>query len=113
MPTMPSMPGEEIPSQEDVMKAEEEKTIQARPKRKDAMFAEHVLLPGEQLCAGNCKMVRLVLQDNGNLALYNLFAPMWQTHTQGAARLVLTGDGDLVLYKGQTKLWSTGTHGSP
>merc|ERR1719333_879726 len=107
------VPPPATPSGDDAQKAEEEKVIKALPRQKDAMLAEHVLLPGEQLCSGSCKMVQLVLQADGNLALYNLFAPMWQSHTQGADRLVLSGDGDLVLYKGQTKLWSTATHGSP
>lgn len=57
---------------------------------------------------------RLLLQNDGNLVLYNQSKPLWNTGTSGTkgAVLILQNDGNLVLYgPGNRPLWNSGTAG--
>ena len=72
---------------------------------------------GECPTLRNAAGLKLVVQGDGNLVLYDAGGqPLWNTATygQGVApyRLVLQGDGNLVLYDtNSTALWNTGTYG--
>ncbi len=77
------------------------------------------LLEGQQLCSGNGYY--LVMQEDGNLVLYNtqLWTPLtgiWHssTHNKGnrPLRAIMQHDGNFVIYdSSNTSLWHTGTHG--
>tara|TARA_Y100000389_G_C17127383_1_gene348494 strand:+ start:67 stop:558 length:492 start_codon:yes stop_codon:yes gene_type:complete len=72
---------------------------------------------GECPTLRNAAGLKLVLQGDGNLVLYDANGTaLWNTgtHGQGVApyKLVLQGDGNLVLYAANgTVLWHTVTHG--
>jgi hypothetical protein len=58
----------------------------------------------------------LVMQDDGNLVLYNQSRnPIWATGTEGRGkRLSVQTDGNVVLYDGNNKpLWASNTDGNP
>ena len=59
---------------------------------------------------------RLVLQQDGNLVLYEGNHPHWAsgTHGQAVQRCVMQGDGNLVIYGfSNNPIWASGTHGNP
>jgi hypothetical protein len=58
----------------------------------------------------------LVLQDDGNLVLYQVGGKaLWASSTVGskAQKTVMQGDGNLVVYGAQGPIWSTNTWGHP
>jgi hypothetical protein len=78
------------------------------------------LFPGDTLQSGqtmydNSGTVRLVMQLDGNLVIYNSAnAAVWSSNTFGnnGARLVMQGDGNLVIYRtNNTAAWSSNTFG--
>ncbi|NVJ59386.1 MAG: metallophosphoesterase [Gammaproteobacteria bacterium] len=77
------------------------------------------LQPGESLHAGNSIIsnngeYRLVMQQDGNLVIYNQQGQaIWSSNTvgSGADRLVYQSDGNLVIYAGNQAVWSSGTGG--
>ncbi len=59
---------------------------------------------------------KLVMQEDGNLAVYNYHGPIWQAAVQGSNRLAFQSDGNLALWKDNTgglpeALWSSGSNG--
>ena len=84
-------------------------------------FAQ-VLNPGDTLSQGEAirsanDEYELILQDDGNLVLYDLGRKrrvLWSTRTQGRAvrRATMQKDGNFVLYGYDRKpVWDTGTQG--
>jgi pseudomonalisin len=75
-----------------------------------------VLARGSSVRSANGKY-NLVMQDDGNLVLYQANGPaLWATGTNGIAirHAVMQRDGNLVLYDyaGRPR-WASGTHGNP
>lgn len=81
-----------------------------------ALHDGETLLRGESLRSSGHHRYRLVMQGDGNLAMYVRGGrTVWSTGTAGteANRLVMQGDGNAVLYtKGGKALWNTKTAGS-
>ena len=76
------------------------------------------LNPGDQLTIGatlTCGPFTLLLQQDHNLVLYYLLAPIWASNSMGsgADRFIMQTDGNAVLYQGQTPVGSTNTFGHP
>lgn len=86
-----------------------------------SLFSKNTLEPGETLQRGESLvspngLYRLVLQDDGNLVLYQKNEAMWFTGTQGQAikELVMQPDGNAVLYKySGASAWNTNTERNP
>jgi hypothetical protein len=81
----------------------------------DMLSSNSYLFKGQQLVTPDRKRV-LVLQQDGNLVLYNVanMKPLWntQTNNKGGYELVLQQDGNLVLYTQAMKpVWASGTDG--
>lgn len=85
----------------------------------DTTFGVSALGPGSELRAGQ-RIVSpdgrfwLVMQLNGNLALYGPSGWLWQAYTYGTAgsRLAVQNDGNLVIYTPAGEaVWSSGTGG--
>ncbi|MCX6805740.1 MAG: hypothetical protein NT114_03565, partial [Patescibacteria group bacterium] len=60
---------------------------------------------------------KLVMQEDGNLAVYIYHGPIWQAAVQGSNRLAFQSDGNLALWKDNadgtaTALWSSGSSGA-
>lgn len=78
------------------------------------------LQPGQSLNTGSYLMSPaahsvLMLQNDGNLVLYNDSVPQWSSGTNGtdASRLIMQTDGNLVLYNATGKaLWNSATNGN-
>ena len=71
--------------------------------------------PGDGVSSCNGRF-RLVMQGDGNLALYELATPIWSTATNGkfGYAAVMQGDGNFVLYGANAvPLWSSATDGMP
>lgn len=80
------------------------------------------LHPGEKLPRGAARRscdgrFELVMQDDGNLVLYQIgVGPLWGTATDGtnAEHAIMQSDGNLVVYAPQgVPLWGSGTQGYP
>lgn len=78
------------------------------------------LFPGDTLQSGqtmydNSGTVKLVMQLDGNLVIYNAAnTPVWASNTYGnnGARLVMQQDGNLVIYRtNNTAAWASNTFG--
>jgi hypothetical protein len=57
---------------------------------------------------------KLIMQEDGNLGIYNYHGYIWQAAVQGSNRLAFQSDGNLVLWKDNTgglptPLWSSGS----
>jgi parallel beta-helix repeat protein len=79
------------------------------------LFADQGLIPGQShySCDGR---FRLVLQNDGNLVLYQDGMPLWATNTVGqrSAEVIMQGDGNFVLYDMAGRaLWASNTPGHP
>ncbi len=59
--------------------------------------------------------VRLVMQDDGNLCLYDSRGPLWCSHTipQNIPAAVMQTDGNLCMYPTDAAVWCSATHGHP
>jgi len=74
------------------------------------------LQAGESMLLGNLK---LTMQGDGNLVLYQGNTALWNSATFGqvcaanACQAVLQSDGNLVVYNGSTALWNSQTGGHP
>ena len=58
---------------------------------------------------------KLIMQEDGNLGVYNYHGWLWQAAVQGSNRLAFQSDGNLVLWKDNasglpTPLWSSGSN---
>lgn len=81
----------------------------------------NVLQPGQRLNLGDSRSsadgrYHLVMQYDGNLALYSQNRPLWAsgTNNKGAAFAVMQGDGNLVVYSRSGKaLWDSRTMKRP
>lgn len=90
------------------------------PQSAIAASSSYRLREGQQLTVGESirsqnGQAKLLLQSDGNLVIYSLGVPLWNTKTvgSGAKRLVLQGDGNLVLYaSGGRPVWHTRTGGT-
>jgi hypothetical protein len=79
-----------------------------------------MLGPDERLGHGEARMscdgrFVLMMQDDGNLVLYNGQEPLWHSATQdtGATSATMQRDGNLVVYDDEgTAMWASGTHGN-
>ena len=78
----------------------------------------HILEPGQRLYAGDTlyspsHSYRLIMQGDGNLALYNGGSALWSTKTNGhsGANAVMQGDGNFVVYQSGHPLWNSHTEG--
>lgn len=80
-----------------------------------------ILRPGQGLGTGDAVSscdgsLVLIMQDDGNLVLYNAAEALWASGTagSGATRAIMQFDGNLVVYDGSSDAkWSTGTHDHP
>jgi hypothetical protein len=72
-------------------------------------------LPKDQPLVSSNGRYRFVLQQDGNLVLYEGGHPHWSSETHGRAvsRCVMQTDGNLVIYGFNDPIWASGTHGSP
>lgn len=69
------------------------------------------LSTGEQWFSENSQF-RFIMQDDGNLVLYQGGTALWASHTvgSGATRAIMQADGNLALRSSSyTPVWSTGT----
>ncbi len=83
----------------------------------NTMTAGEVLHPGQSIQSPGGRF-ELILQDDGNLVLYELPAkvPLWASNTAGKPVAVCTmqSDGNLVLYQaGSHSVWASNTNGNP
>ncbi|MCE7993455.1 MAG: lectin [Roseivirga sp.] len=80
----------------------------------DRLLPGQLLERGKQLKSQNGKY-RLILQDDGNLVLYNSEGYLWATNTAGRAakECVMQEDGNCVLYgyNDREVLWASNTAG--
>jgi hypothetical protein len=79
------------------------------------MYGDQGLYPGQSLnsCDGR---FRLVLQNDGNLVLYQGSTPLWSSGTAGrdSAVAILQTDGNFVIYDSAgVPIWSSGTASNP
>ena len=88
----------------------------------DAATGTSILMPGEQLYAGQSLIngqYTLAMQTDGNLVLYAGNQALWQSGTSGNpnAWVIMQSDGNLVVYSpGPTNvhaLWQSGTYNQP
>jgi hypothetical protein len=88
----------------------------------DAAAGTSVLMPGEQLYAGQSLVngyFTLAMQTDGNLVLYAGNTAKWQSHTYNNpnAWVVMQTDGNLVVYSPGPSyvhaLWQSGTYNQP
>jgi hypothetical protein len=88
----------------------------------DAAAGTSVLMPGEQLYAGQSLVngqYTMAMQTDGNFVLYSGSQSLWQSHTYNNlnAWVVMQTDGNLVVYSpGPTNvhaLWQSGTYNQP
>ena len=81
----------------------------------DRLNSNDSLAPNESLRSANSRFT-LVLQDDGNLVLYESDSqPVWATGTDGQAvsRATMQPDGNLVLYSsGGDATWASETDGN-
>jgi len=72
------------------------------------------LTAGEQLVSPNGKY-RLLMQEDGNLVVYEGSKALWSSGTWGnpGAFTTMQADGNLVVYLGGKALWDAGTWGFP
>jgi len=80
---------------------------------KDILGSGQILYKGETLKSPNGQY-KLILQNDGNLVLYDGGRAIWSTKTQGKRikKLVMQNDGNLVLYGPNGPLWATNTSGN-
>jgi hypothetical protein len=88
----------------------------------DAAAGTSVLMPGEQLYAGQSLVngqYTMAMQTDGNFVLYAGNQSLWQSHTDNNpnAWVIMQTDGNLVVYSpGPTNvhaLWQSGTYNQP
>ncbi len=72
-----------------------------------------MIYQGEALKSPNGRF-KLVLQNDGNLVLYDRGRALWSSGTNGknARKLVMQSDGNLVLYGPNGPVWATNTSGN-
>ena len=90
--------------------------------RTQQLQVDQWLNPGDSLTSTN-KAFALIMQDDGNLVLYQVDASgtrqgsTWASNTSGkvGAKAVLQGDGNFVVYAadGKAPLWSSNSTGHP
>ena len=79
----------------------------------DTLLPDQTLAPGGELRSPNGRAI-LSYQGDGNLVLYVDGRPLWDSRTAGTApgRLVMQSDGNLAVYDGSGgAVWSSGTAG--
>ena len=78
------------------------------------LWPPDALTPGQELDAPS-QPYKLVLQQDGNLVLYENGLALWATGTNGktVTQAVMQADGNLVLYGPAGALWATNTAGHP
>jgi hypothetical protein len=78
----------------------------------DLIASGETLSPGDRRSSPQGQY-ELVMQDDGNLVLYNL-VPIWASDTIAPnTRAVMQSDGNFVVYSGEQSIWATGTEGHP
>ncbi len=80
---------------------------------RDTLGSGEMLYKGETLKSPNGQY-QLILQNDGNLVLYNGSKAIWSTGTQGkqGRKLIMQSDGNLVLYGRGGPIWATNTSGN-
>jgi hypothetical protein len=80
------------------------------------LFGRENLQKGDEVVSSS-KVFTLVLQDDGNLVLYdNNRVPQWASGTQGQAvsECLMQDDGNLVIYGfSNNPIWASGTQANP
>jgi hypothetical protein len=78
----------------------------------DTLYSDQWLRPGEYLQSAN-KYHVFIMQTDGNLVLYSLGKPTWNSGTVGRTvdGVIMQSDGNLVIYApGNTAVWNVGAH---
>ena len=80
---------------------------------RDTLGSGQTLYEGETLKSPNGQY-KLILQNDGNLVLYDGSKAIWSTGTQRkqGRKLVMQSDGNLVLYGIRGPVWATNTSGN-
>ena len=80
---------------------------------RNILASSQILYRGEALESPNGRF-KLVLQNDGNLVLYDRTKALWSSGTNGknAKKLVMQNDGNLVLYGPNGPIWASNTSGN-
>ncbi|MCB0518278.1 MAG: hypothetical protein H6577_20690 [Lewinellaceae bacterium] len=72
------------------------------------MNSGQTLNKGQKITAGTAE---LIMQEDGNLVVYNNQAPIWASGTNGktVTHCIMQADGNLVVYNNSTRVWSSDT----
>ncbi|MCQ6275418.1 lectin [Bacillus sp. V3B] len=78
----------------------------------DRLLSGQTLYPGESLRSANGRY-RFILQNDGNLVLYEGNQALWASNTQGRAvsRAIMQSDGNFVIYGYPGPVWASDTAG--
>ena len=79
---------------------------------RSVLNAGETLQPNQSLVSPN-GLLKLLLQSDGNLVLYNQNTPKWASNTAGqsAKSLLMQADGNLVVYTATQAIWASNTNG--
>lgn len=79
----------------------------------DTLKSDEQLTKGQFLTSNNGRY-QLILQEDGNLVLYEVKRALWSSRTNGKAvsRCVMQSDGNLVIYGFNKAIWASRTDGN-
>lgn len=82
------------------------------PKQQSTLLGQQVMYKGGELWSLD-RRFRFTYQTDGNLVVYSPDGVLWASHTGGRASnaLIMQNDGNLVLYDNSTPVWWSGTPG--